>query len=203
MLNKQPDQEREKLRFKEAVLSSFKFLDEFGFHAVEEKVTFIRFESPEVFVNVFHGRRSYELGIEIGRLKEPKERLTIGTIIPWAGAEKTEGFGQHVMFQVSSREGVQEFVPKLAKLVEKYTIPLLRGDNDAFRSAFEFQAKKWVEYESEVNLRDVRAKAETAWQAKDYARVAELYKSIRNYLTEIEVKRLMYSNQQIVSAQGS
>ena len=203
MLDKQAEPGREKLGFKEAVLSSFKFLAEFRFHMVEEKVTFVRYESSEVFINIYHGRASYEMNIEIGRLKEPNKHLTIGTIVPWAGAEKTEGFGQHVMFQVSSRENVQEFVPKLAGLVRKYAIPLLRGGDDAFGSAFEFQAKMWAEYVREVNLSNVRGKAEAAWQAKDYASVVELYTSIQNDLTEIEAKRLGYSERQIVSTQGT
>jgi hypothetical protein len=72
--------------------------------------------------------RAFELGVEIGRLKEPNSKLTLYDIVAWAGVEKAEGFGQHVAFQVSSREGVQEFVPKLAHLVQKYGAPFLKSD---------------------------------------------------------------------------
>ena len=71
MLNKEPGPERAQFGFKDAVLSSFKFLGDFGLRRVEEKLTLVRYESSEVLLNVYHGRASYELGVEIGRLKEP------------------------------------------------------------------------------------------------------------------------------------
>jgi hypothetical protein len=119
-------------------------------------------DTSEVFVNVYHGRASYELGVEIGRLKEPEARVSIFDVVRWADAEKAEGFGQHVMFQVSSREGVREFVPKLAALVKKHAIPLLRGDEDTYRSVLEFRARQYADEVKQRNLSVVRGKAEEA-----------------------------------------
>jgi hypothetical protein len=90
------------------------------------------------------------------------------------------------MFQVSSREGVQEFVPKLATLVKKYAIPFFRGDEDAYRTALESRAKQYADEVREGNLRVVRSKVDAAWQAKDYAQVVELYGPIREDLTKVE-----------------
>lgn len=197
MLSIEPGPERAKLGFKEAVLSSFKFVTELGLHAVDEKVTFVRYESPEVFINVYHGRASFEMNVEIGRMRDPNKTLSIGGIVEWAGAYKTEGFGQHVMFQVSTREGVQEFVPKLAALVRKYAIPLLRNDDSAWNAALDLQGRRWDEYVKEVNLAALREKAEAAWHAKDYVRVVELYEPVRQDLTEVEAKKLAYAEHQV------
>ena len=93
MLNKEPSPERAKLGFREAVLSSFKFLNDVGFRPVEQEMTLVRYESPEVFVNVYHGRASFELGVEIGRLKEPNDKLTLYDIVAWAGVEKPKVSG--------------------------------------------------------------------------------------------------------------
>lgn len=202
MLHKEPGPERAQLGFNGAVLSHFKFLCDLGFLPVEEEVTFVRYESSTVFVNAYHGRTSYELGVEIGRLKEPKTKLSIFDVIRWAGAEKAEGFGQHVMFQVSSREGVQQFVAKLAVLVKKYAVPLLRADDDAYRTALEFRAKRYADEVKEGNLRVVRTKADAAWQAKDYGQVVELYNAVREDLTEVETKKLSYAEQQVLAAEG-
>jgi hypothetical protein len=202
MLNKEPGPERAKLGFKETVLSSFEFLSDFHLHPVQKEETFVRYESSEVFVNVFHGRASFELGVEIGRLKQPTEKLTFYDIVAWAGAEKAEGFGQHVTFQVSSRKGVQEFVPKLALLIKKHATSLLRGDGAEYDSALAIQSNRAEEYAKEVNLKSVRGKAEAARQAKDYAQVVELYDSMRKDLTEVEGKRLAYAEQQILTLEG-
>jgi hypothetical protein len=202
MLNKEPSPQQAKLGFREAVLSSFKFLTEIGLHPVDEKVTFVRYESSEVFINVFHGRASHEINVEIGRLKDPKKTLSIGSIVEWAGAYKAEGFGQRVMFQVSTREGVQEFVPKLAALVKKYAIPLLRNDDSAWGAALDLQGRRWNEYVKEVNLTVLREKAEAAWHAKDYIRVLELYDPVRQDLSEVEAKKLAYAEHQVLTAEG-
>lgn len=202
MLSKEPSPEREKLGFKDAVLSSFKFLGEHGLRPVEEKMTFVRYESSEVFVNIYHGRASFELGVEVGRLAEPDEKVTLYDIVAEAGADKAEGFGQHVVFQVSSREGVQEFVPKLAHLVQKYGTPFLKADASAYSAVHEARSRGAVEYEKQVNLRDVRKKVEAAWHAKDYTQVVELYGPVRKELTEVEAKKLAYAEQQVLSAEG-
>ncbi|HEU5233726.1 MAG TPA: hypothetical protein VFU50_12760 [Terriglobales bacterium] len=203
MLNKEPGPERAELGFREAVLSSFKFLSDAGFHPVEKQTTFVRYESSEVFVNVFHGRASFELGLEIGRLREPKRTLSLYDIVAWAGGEKTEDLGQHVAFQVSSREDVQKFVPKLAALAKKYSAPFLRGDHAAFDSAFAIQSERWEKYVTKVNLSGVRKSAEAAWQAKDYAQVVALYDTMRKNLTEVEAKKLSYAEKQSTAGVGS
>jgi hypothetical protein len=202
MLSKEPGPERASLGFRDAVLSSFKFLGEFGLRPVEEKMTLVRYESPEVFVNVYHGRASFELGVEVGRLTELNEKLTVYDIIAWADAKEAEGFGQHVMFQVSTREGVQEFVPKLAHLIQKYGTPFLKADASAYRAVHEARSGDAVEYEKQVSLRNVRQKAEVAWHAKDYGQVVELYEPVRSDLTEVESKRLAFAEQQVLSAGG-
>jgi hypothetical protein len=204
MLNADPGPEREQLGFRDAVLSSFGFLRSYGLSPVEEKSTFVRYESQVVFVNVYHGRASYELGVEIGRLSEPKDKVTLHEIIAWAGTEQTEGLGQHTAFQVSSREGVKQFVPQLAELVKKYADPFLHGEAVAYESVKALRSERTSDYVKQVRFRDTRKKVEAAWQQKDYAQVVELLASIREDLSQSEVMKLAYAEKQILlPANGS
>jgi len=196
MLKIDPGPERAQLGFQEAVLASFRFLRERGFEVVKKDATLVRFESKHVFVNVYHGRASFELGIEMARLAVPEEQVTIYDAIQRAGAEESEGLGKHVMFQVSTREGVREFVPKLASLLQKYGDPFLRGDEDAYREAVQAQKSAATQYEKEVALAKMRREAETAWQEKDYAKIVELYGEWSGELSEVEARRLLYAEQQ-------
>jgi hypothetical protein len=198
MLNKEPSPERARLGFEQAVLSGFKSLEDFGLRPVEREITLVRYESSDVFVNVYHGRTSFELGVEIGLLREPDgDKLNITDIITWAGVAEDEGFGQHVMFQVSSPEGVSEFVPKLARLVCAYGIPFLKGDATAYQQAREMRARVAAGYVKDIGLRGLRRKAEAAWRAKDYAQVVEIYGPIYCELSEVEAKKLAYAEQQV------
>jgi hypothetical protein len=180
MLRFEPGPDRSKLGSKEAVLASFKFLRNHGFDCVSAEPTFVRYErrrppsERKLFVNVYHGRGSYELGVEIGPSDQERETISLPEIVKWAGAEnaeKTEEFGRHVMFQVSSAEGVQKFVPKLAYLVQKYAAPFLEGDPEAYRAVLEERQRASVRYLNEDRLGEAREKAEAAWHVKDYTQV--------------------------------
>lgn len=203
MFTTEPGPDRSRLAFKEVVLFSFEFLRSYGLKPVEEEVTFVRYESETVFVNVYHGRASFELGVEVGRLSEPSEKFSIYDIVAWAGTEQAEGFGQHTMFQVSSREGVQKFVPRLAGLFKKYAVELLRGEPDAYDSVGKVRAHRAREFEKEMRLKGIRTEAEAAWHAKDYTRVVELYDSVREDLTKVEAKKLAYAEKQVLSLESA
>src|SRR5215469_12126204 len=171
MLPMEPGVERRQLRFKEAVLANFHFLESYGFTLVNAEVTLVRFESSSVFVNIYHGRASFEIGVEIGLLTDPHNFVSVPLVIAWAGAEQAEGFGHHVMFQVSNRKDVQDFVPKVARLVERYATPFLTGDMKAYQSAHEIQSKRSAEYIKQINFSPIREKAEMAWHRRDYSQV--------------------------------
>ncbi|HEY0701198.1 MAG TPA: hypothetical protein VGD60_00380 [Candidatus Acidoferrales bacterium] len=191
----QPGPNRAQLAFKEAVLAAFDFLRSYGLRPVKEEVTFVRYESGTVFVNVYHGRASYEIGVEAGRLDRTAEQYGLYQMVSLAGpaALDAEEFGQHVMFQVGTREGVQRFVPKVAALVKKYGSPFLRGDAVFYDEMAERSKRESLEYWKEQNLIQIQTRADAAWHAKDYARVIELYAPVRADLNEVETKKLAYS----------
>jgi len=194
MFKTEPSQDRWKLGFKEAVLASFQFLRSYDFKPVQEQDTFVRYESESAFVNVYHGRASYEIGVEIGRL-DRQEKYGLGYLVSWAGKDawETEGFGRSTMFQVSTREGVQEFVPKVADLVEKYGDQFLLGTAAFYDKLQTANERAAIAYEREQMLSRIKKEADSAWDQKDFARVVELYQPIQDNLTEIEAKRLAYA----------
>jgi len=199
MLHLEPSADRAKLGFAEAVVANFGFLSEIGFVRVETKMTFVKYCSAQVFINIYHGRASYEMNVEIGRVTEPTRTLSISDVLKWSGTYEDAGFGRHVMFQVSTRDGVFEFVPRLASLVRSAAMPLLENKASAWKEALELQQRRWEEYVAEVNDSAAREKAELAWQSKDMAETARLYRSMKGNLTDVELRRLDYAEDHTVS----
>ena len=189
--------DRARLGFEEAVSSSFEFLKRHNFHLAASEPTFVRYESPTVFVNVYHGRASYELGVEVGRLKNAPEKLTLLEIVSQANANRSEGFEKQVNFQASSGEGVRRFLPQLASLLETYGIPFINGEPSAYSSALEMRARASAQFELEQHIKKVRQEAETAWQAKQHDRLLQLYSAIADHLTAVEAKRVAYAERQL------
>jgi hypothetical protein len=189
---------RRRLGFEEAALVSFDFLRSYDLKPVEKNPTFVRYESRKVFVNIYHGRASYEVGIEVG-LKAGTEKYGLDSVVFAAGKEvwETEGFGKGTMFQVSSREGVQRIVPGVAELLRKYGEPFLRGDLSFYKQLDKANGRASAEHTRQQLIRRIREQAEAAWSGKSFARVIELYQSIHSELTMIERKRLAFARKQI------
>src|SRR4051812_11391894 len=62
--------DREDLQFPETVAQVFSFLHDYGFQQVEALLTLVRYRCGDLEARIFHGRRSYELGFEIGHGKD-------------------------------------------------------------------------------------------------------------------------------------
>jgi hypothetical protein len=195
----EPGPDRDRLRFVETVLASFEFLGSYGLKPKKTEVTWVRFESKSVFVEVYHGRASYEIGIDIGR-RDRAERYGLDYIVFRAGegAWSAEGFGRGTMFQVSSREGVQQFVPKVAELLKKYGERFLRGDPEFYDELAKANERASADYTRRQLIEGVRKKANSAWAEKNYRRVVDLYQPLREDLTEIESRRLAYAEKQML-----
>jgi hypothetical protein len=192
---------RASLGFVEAVMSNFKFLlEDFPFRCVKKDVTIVRFESNSVFVNVYYGRKSFELNVEIGELVSvsghPEVSYTIGEILHLVCPKKAENYHP---YQVHTVETVKKFVAELAKLVKEYALPALTGNHDFFQQVGEVQEKRSDTYLKELRLNRTRTEVETAWHQKNYPRVIELYDSMREDLTPAEAKRLAYAKKNSLS----
>lgn len=196
MFRTDPGPNRQRLGFQAAVLSSFDFLtSRFVYRLVQSEPTFLRYEGDHVFINVFHGRGSYEVGCEIGLLfSSSGERFTLGEILEANGLPDAPG---KTRFQASSPEGVASVVPKVADLVQRYAGPLLVGDPKAFQHLRERHTRWFESFMRDQRNTPVRDEASVAWQARDYARVVELYESISRDLTPLEVRRLGYARRKL------
>ena len=96
-------------------------------------------------------------------------------------------------FQVSTREGVQNIVPKVAALVKKYGDQFLSGRAAFYDELLKANEQASVAYEREQMLSRIRKEADAAWTAKNFARVAQLLQPVRSDLSEVESKRLAYA----------
>ena len=160
MCRTDPAPNRADLGFPDAVLTAFDFLTKaYDFHLETLTPTFVRYESPRVFVNIYHGRSSFELGFEGGlRSNDPgKEEIafSLGDIID---LRRTKDGTLYARPQASTAQSVRSLVPKLADLVRTYADPVLRGDPEIFTQLAWIQTKKSDELLNEWRLRELREK---------------------------------------------
>lgn len=202
------DLTRDQLGFAEAVRSSFQFLlTEFGFSITEEHTTLVRFESEKTVVNVFHGRSSYILGVEIGLrgqvsgrpASDPELRYPLRNIVALADPGGISGYHD---IQISSAERLPHFVELLARFTRQFASDALRGDPETFeRLAHELR----LEGRKNTDASDalwIREKAEKAWQDRNLSLIVDLYSRL-DALETVELKnsergRLQYAKRSLL-----
>jgi hypothetical protein len=182
---------RENLKFANVVKEEFRdFCSKYNYKCVEALPSFVRYESTKAFINIYHGRISYEINVEIGLLENMEEKLSLSELV-----ESVEGLKSDipVPYQTSSTEGVKKGVKALMELVKEKFSLLFSGDTDEYNYWQSVVNKKRVEITEKYSCGLIKAEAEAAWQKKDYVKALSLYESICDKLSNIEIKRLNYA----------
>ena len=181
--------DRWRLRFAEAVVREFAFLEsELGFRRTKEETTFVRYESDRLFLNVFHGRGSFEIGVELGRLAEPTTHYRLPILVA-ALAPEYEG---RTVFQASSQEAVQNCVAEAARLLREKCGAALAGHAEALRLAEQESQAEGERLTLRYQFGATIARADEAWESKDLARAKVLYETAECALDDTRSRRLRY-----------
>ncbi len=189
----EPGPHRAGLGFVEVVEAAFEFLErDFGLRLVRAEPTFVRYEGDLRFVNVFHGRASYELGVEIGHWVEldgerVEERFGLRHAVILSRDPEEVGFRA---FTASDSATVARFVPQLAEWAREFIGPVIVASDDAVFDRMRGQATRESQlYQQEGRAAILRRQAEAAWQDHDFDRVVLAYRELLDELPLVQLKR--------------
>jgi hypothetical protein len=194
--------DRERLGFVDAVCRSFGFLTtEFGFTIVTQTPTMVRFEGNRTIVQVFHGRSSYVLGVEIG-LKTPSRdgevRYSLRELV---ALDESPGDVDYGEFQISSAVRLPAFVEQLAELTRRIGVKALEGDLEIFERLAEQRRREGRVLTDASTAMWLREQAGKAWQDRDFASVVDAYAALASLETvemrRSETARLAYARRQL------
>lgn len=194
----QPGPDRWRLGFKPAVLAAFGFLEEMGFRVVRAEDTFVRYESSAVFLNVYHGRGSYELGVEIDLVQR-----SAGAAEQWQGHDLLDLAGASPAtcephgWAATRPVVVQKFVAELADRLKTVPHELLAGSSDAWAKIEAERAARICAATRLTATEAARDAAERARIAHDWAGVARAYAAITSDLTPLEQRRLHFARKML------
>ncbi len=175
--------DRAKLGFQDQSSQEFAFLAECGYQKLNSSITLTEYSNGFVGVNIYHGRRSYEIGFEIAR----NDRIySIAEIIQIENYDAGEGYRNYV---ATTDVGVNEGLGNLSRLVKLYAAKPLQGHEAVF-SKLDVQRKKWGErLELQTKITSIKPRADYAFRQAQYANAANLYDQIRSGLTPAELKK--------------
>ena len=188
----EPGSQRDTLEFSRAVVESFDFLtNEYDFLLVRIEATLVTYESESLFINIYHGRGSFELGVEIGQKHASRDlHFSIGEIIYLVDSQKGE---EYEGLQASTRDRVSNLVPRLASLVREYAAEVLKGNPTCFEALAALREQRSDALLKKWRLTATRQNADVAWKDKNLESIVELYESMEGDLSAVESKRLEYA----------
>lgn len=185
-----PGPDRGRLGFATVAPEQFSFLLGLGFALTELSDTIARYESNRRLVRVFHGRGSYELGVEIGRWIEVdgvsrEQAFPLRDVVALRRDPAEAGFGGT---SATTAESVRKFVALLAGWTREFAGPLLSDGDQLFDQLSESNAARGQAERDELRASRLRARADEAWQRKDFGRVVNAYSEIESELPAVALK---------------
>lgn len=193
---------REELRFPQEVQFAFQYLvDDFGFRVVRTSPTFVRYESPQAFVNISHGEQSFEFGFETGQVlngREVDERpFYLGDFLEMAGVPDPDK--ARFDYAAVTPHGVKQLLPEFARMVRRFAEHAFEGNPEIFAILRQVRAS-WSDRSDRLqHLKLLRRNVAEAWHARNYSKVAALLETMQDDLSPAEAKKLDYCRRKLSS----
>jgi uncharacterized protein (UPF0248 family) len=182
------------LHFEPTVRQAFGFLPaKYAFTCRESSPISVLYASGSVEVEVTLDRRSYEIGVEIRRIGENRS-FPLHRIVELTSPTEAQRWR---LVQTSTPERVDEFVPKLASLLQKYAGRALSGDPKTFARLEELEESDAMRTTRDLQIREVRRLADHEWRCRNYAKMVSILSPIQEELTDSEFARFLYAKKRL------
>jgi hypothetical protein len=180
-----------RLGFIDLVLSTFAFLLRLGFFVARREATLVRFEKDNVFVNIYHGRASYQVGLELGRLRDG-DMYSLHELFQALAPNDIE----QARCQTTDPEVLRQCLASIAATVERHCDALLAGNAIAFEKVDAAVAPLRKAATLQAQFGATIDRADKAWESKDFSKATDLYEKSAPALDETRIRRLEYLRKQ-------
>ena len=188
--------DRRSLGFAKEVREHFSFLEvQRGFKCIRQEKTSVRYESADVYVNVYHGRSSFEIGVEIGN-KSSEHSFNLEALVALFDKELSR---EYWAAGGRTAEAVRRALKKQAEGLSRYGGSALSGHQSIFDRLEQLRTDRSAAMVLDSKAYQIRPKAEAAFRSGDYKEAVKLYSSIEAALSPIERKKLQLAKNKAAS----
>jgi len=173
--------------FARLVTSELTELIDSGFAVVEAGPTIVRFARGEIEIDVYWGRRSYEVGAGVAI---NGERYALSELMYLADPDFADKYRNST---ATSVEVLSSVVGQVANLLKTYAAPVFVDPAEVEARLQRLRPIRLREMSLDSQAHVFRPQAEEAFRRHDFAKAAEIYSRIEERLSPAEVKKLAYA----------
>jgi hypothetical protein len=182
-------------------LSVFAFLiTDHGLRCTHADQNLITYESQTLFVVVYHDPRSYEVGVDLGKLGDGSKRRRSFALVELMRLESQRKAEDFCLPAVVKSDQMRPALVNLAELLKTYGGRVLSGDLSVLTQVRNESARFERELATETRLQRVKSTANAAFREQQYLTAAALYESIEEDLSPAESRKLQYAKKRIQNA---
>lgn len=180
--------------FPDVVIESFAFLEhDYGYQVTECGSTRVVYETDCVWIAVYYGRQSFELGVEFCRKQLGVEMTEVVRLSTVLAALVGPSHALPTFFQTSNSSVLVTSVRRIADIVRAECAPILAGDAKAFD-----QVARRAKVENEIAIRQLqvrplRERAAMAWRDRNYTEYIANCEALGRDMTPVEAAKLAYA----------
>src|SRR5262249_27028094 len=184
------------LHFESAVRDAFSFLcSKFGFTCKQTSPIAVLYTAANAEVAITLDPQSYEVGVDVMQTAA-KRSFPLYRIIELTSPTEAQRWR---LVQTSTPERVQEFMPKLARLLERYGQFALAGDPKAFARMAEVEESEAMRTTRDLQIRQACRLADHEWHSRNYAEVVAILTPIQEELTNSQLAKFLYAKKHLQS----
>jgi hypothetical protein len=180
--------------FDKRVLQEFSFLLDGGFAIKEVDPTRVVFVCELYFVNVFYGRRTREIGIEVASTT-PSGWGSFSFDVLISVFDKQAGSVMPLDMPVETRTGVEQRVGQLAAEFRHFVDLSAFKSTDLFENLKAHAKRMWESRYSPLTVEQVQARFSRMWENGQYADLINMFEALRKHLTADEQLKLDLAKQ--------
>jgi hypothetical protein len=170
-----------------AASEAFGFLESLGFHRISVDESLAVYESRALKLEVYHGRYSYQLGVNL-EILSTGEVFSLPEVLG-CFAPSEIGWSR---WQTSDAPGVQVGLRAIAAVLVQHCAPLLRGELEPLDKLRTSVKSPRAQATAAARFGAVLDRADEAWCLRDFSRALELYLSGEGALSSAQRRRLNY-----------
>ena len=157
-----------------------------------------RYQSEDVFVEIYYGAPSFELDFIFGR-EDIENHFTSQDLTLLSD----DDWSNYKLYSAHSYENLTACIPRLADLLKSLGRGCLLGNDTDYQKLISKKKRKQDTWYDDLKLVQAKEVALKAWKERDFAKVVESFSSVYGLLSPSEIKKLEYARKRILNRSGA